>query len=502
MNKIESYIASVIPKNIPKSKQQILRAEIEAHIFDRIDFYTEIGYDPDASINKALTDMGEDEEVKTSIRNDFEELHFERTWWAVLSGLIVVAINNLLEVKDVSLRYYDPTPMEIVASFAMTFAVIALIFFLYKKGLRKSLTGVGIANILVALFSLMRFYPHYAVYALVNDVIYLLDKYTPLVFREFAIYGVRGEVFLGSAVFVLLITASCFALSHKIKRFGKPQKSRPVGIIILCIVYFALAFSTSFLTENANQYFEQYPDWFSDRADTVNIKNEMLADMFDENTTAAEADEILKSYGYITTEEYATQLDKPTAEIFRHRMSQLDFFFNEDYQIWFNPVDRSTAFDGLDGNGFLYLLIADNGKIKSKGYGNGFEDVFTAYADKAVDMSEVYSDFKSLEIGDDESDVLLGFWQSNSELYTNFTTYTDDGIKTYYRFCCRSIAHIPELPNTLYFKNDCEVYLEFEFFNGKLTQGRLHYKSYPDDMSILPTLFMNNAEHRIIAVGE
>ena len=50
MNKIESYIASVIPKNIPKYKQKILRDEIEAHIFDRIDFYTEIGYDNEASM--------------------------------------------------------------------------------------------------------------------------------------------------------------------------------------------------------------------------------------------------------------------------------------------------------------------------------------------------------------------------------------------------------------------------------------------------------------------
>ena len=66
MNKIESYVDSVIPKNIPKYKQKILRDEIEAHIYDRIDFYTEIGYDNDASINKALADMGEDEETKSS----------------------------------------------------------------------------------------------------------------------------------------------------------------------------------------------------------------------------------------------------------------------------------------------------------------------------------------------------------------------------------------------------------------------------------------------------
>ncbi|MBQ8782622.1 MAG: hypothetical protein IJZ57_02485 [Clostridia bacterium] len=74
MNKIESYIDSVIPKNIPKSKQQKLKEEIESHIYDRIDFYTEIGYDTDSSINKALADMGEDEEVKSSIRNDFEQI--------------------------------------------------------------------------------------------------------------------------------------------------------------------------------------------------------------------------------------------------------------------------------------------------------------------------------------------------------------------------------------------------------------------------------------------
>ena len=118
MNKIESYIASVIPKNIPKYKQKILRDEIEAHIYDRIDFYTEIGYDNEASINKALADMGEDEEIKTSIRNDFEQVFkmnkfvkgilciFVSVFLLFVGGcaaLVIEVTNGPLEQNDVCL---------------------------------------------------------------------------------------------------------------------------------------------------------------------------------------------------------------------------------------------------------------------------------------------------------------------------------------------------------------------------------------------------------------
>ena len=93
MNKIESYIDSVVPKNIPKSKQQKLKAEIESHIYDRIDFYTEIGYDIGVSVDKALEDMGQDEETKNALRNDFEQIFkIKKSAKAVLCVCISVVL--------------------------------------------------------------------------------------------------------------------------------------------------------------------------------------------------------------------------------------------------------------------------------------------------------------------------------------------------------------------------------------------------------------------------
>jgi hypothetical protein len=157
MNKIESYVDSVIPKNIPKLKQKMLRAEIEAHIFDRIDFYTDIGYDTGASIDKAIADMGEDEEIKSSIRNNFEELHFERTWWAVAVGILFLLANSWYEsfcnlsVYDLVYDYALNIDPELLMSAVGHFLLLAMFVFtliLYRKGLAKCLLGLTVANVI------------------------------------------------------------------------------------------------------------------------------------------------------------------------------------------------------------------------------------------------------------------------------------------------------------------------------------------------------------------
>lgn len=66
--RIESYLDSVIPEKLSKRRQKLIREELRDHISDHIDFYTEIGYSEDESIQKALADMGDDGGVTEMIK--------------------------------------------------------------------------------------------------------------------------------------------------------------------------------------------------------------------------------------------------------------------------------------------------------------------------------------------------------------------------------------------------------------------------------------------------
>lgn len=60
---IESYLEKALPKNLSAKQKQRLREELEGHIFDKVDFYVEIGYNETASVKKAVEEMGEAEPV-------------------------------------------------------------------------------------------------------------------------------------------------------------------------------------------------------------------------------------------------------------------------------------------------------------------------------------------------------------------------------------------------------------------------------------------------------
>ena len=73
--RISEFIADYIPKRITKETRYKLQAELENHIYERIDYYTEIGYSEEESLEKALKDFGDDEETKEQIKKNLENIH-------------------------------------------------------------------------------------------------------------------------------------------------------------------------------------------------------------------------------------------------------------------------------------------------------------------------------------------------------------------------------------------------------------------------------------------
>ena len=73
--RIQEFIADYIPKRITKETRYKLQAELENHIYERIDYYTEIGYSGEESLEKALKDFGDDKETKEQIKKNLENIH-------------------------------------------------------------------------------------------------------------------------------------------------------------------------------------------------------------------------------------------------------------------------------------------------------------------------------------------------------------------------------------------------------------------------------------------
>ena len=73
--RISEFIADYIPKRITKETRYKLQYELENHIYDRIDYYREIGYTEEESLEKALDDFGNDEETKEQIKTQLGGVH-------------------------------------------------------------------------------------------------------------------------------------------------------------------------------------------------------------------------------------------------------------------------------------------------------------------------------------------------------------------------------------------------------------------------------------------
>ncbi len=492
MNKIESYIASVIPKNIPKSKQQKLKAEIESHIYDRIDFYTEIGYDNDASINKTLADMGEDEEVKTSILNHFEELHFERTWWAVAVGILMVLFNWFIGFLLVG--YYldfEPTmdlPVSVIdtpyiCSFVASFVVAAFITVLYKKGFRKCLMSVGVSNaISFAAHSL------WATTSVSEVLVYLLTEDTAVSLSV----AENASLIISECLqltFVLGTLFLCFLLANKVKKTGKP-KIKYISVIIFAVIYIAIAVVTINNLLSAEQYLFYYPTFFNTERDSIAEQAKEVYCGLEENFNNEQIEKIMFDNNYVMVDEYADTFDKNYAKKYRRNFEEFDFFFSGNYEVWYNP-NRDEIKDIHDSNGFVYILRDENGFIKSKGVGNALENVSTCFESptdtKYADIGECIDTFTSYKVGSSKEKVLK-YFQENGIIYGEFTTYTETGEDNYYRILCTGIYRLEE--DELRLLNEhfgCEIepyneigdfYFEFWFEDGVLKEGKLHYPEY------------------------
>ena len=235
--RIESYLDSVIPEKLSKRRQKLIREELRDHISDHIDFYTEIGYSEDESIQKALADMGDDGGVTAMVKKDFEKVYGEKIWMPILAFVLTTAVIMTAMSCGVWILSADskgsPETAEIFASFAIILAFSFALAVAYRKGFKKTLLAIGIPNLLFGATLISSGYTQPAIYALVCDICFMLEKTTPLITYKFASEQELVNEYISFIAGIVLdigLALVSLILFIRLRKKGTPEKKSKKGI--------------------------------------------------------------------------------------------------------------------------------------------------------------------------------------------------------------------------------------------------------------------------------
>lgn len=477
---VEKYILSMIPANIPAKQTKDIYDEFACHLYDRIDFFMEIGYDEQASIDKAIEEFGSSEEVTGQIAKQFEELYHERTWVAVLVGIGALVINILSLVSGAYISCVEPnqyfeTP-QMFCGFIIMFIMLITTIISYKKGYMKTLLCFGGTNVAIGFSMFWSLYPQASIYIIIKNILYLIDRYTKYITID-SFENIDQFCVAGAVIFPILFGFLNVYLAYRISEKGTPKSRGYRAVILFTVMFFIAAVGSLPLNKIADTYFNEYNNWFYMYISGVdNYNSDIIAD-FDNTTSMKDANEILKKKGYINADEYEATLDKNTAKKFRRDMNRSCNAFDEKYTVYFKPEEKHNS--DLDSDDytndvqpFVFLLEGKDGKIKSKGVGSG-SMIPTKYGFDVYNEDSRYDpvklcaeDFKSLKLGESKSDIQKRIKDTYGKIYTTFITYTDSGINEYYRIYCSYYGN--------YTYSDLDVYFEICFENDILTSAAMY----------------------------
>ena len=238
---VEEYLNSVIPDDISEGSGAELRAELESHIYDKAEFYMEIGYEEEVAFEKAVNEMGETEPVKT----EFMSIYSDSTFKAFALFFVMCTV-NILSVSSFNLGYWYfvepsmhvvPCILELIAFLAgfVFFTVHTIKCSRYK--LHKQLTGMTAAYGLMFLASFITsglFYPVFNAASLV----YRFITNSPEPEKDIG-FGINIVALFIYALFSFISLLKDRVFRKKPYRFSLKQITVALSLVSVCflIVY-------------------------------------------------------------------------------------------------------------------------------------------------------------------------------------------------------------------------------------------------------------------------
>lgn len=495
MNKITEFVDSFIPKNLSKKKKAKLKDELTCHILDKKDYYKEIGYSESESIEKAIKDFGTDEKDIKYINREFETLYSERNWFGVIAFFAVCLINLLcfpldLWVMTADLNRY-PEPLTVFGDFCIIFLILFIIAVLRIKMYRKSLIAVGIANVLITASLLLCIYPQNVSYAIVYNLIYLLDILTPISMTDtINYYGDSLWIQILIWGIPLVIALYCFITAIRIKKGWAKRVKKPITkVAIFAGVFFVIATISSILYIPSEKHIDDYPKWFYRWSNYINETSENCFTEISIGDSYDEACDILHAKGYVSIEEYKETLDRVTLKQFNGEIEKYEFY--EGFEVWFMPDNQDND------NGFIGVMSSDgkitgicvgdicqnmyfkNSSLYEKGVWFGYADI-----DFEHKTAEAIKLFEALTKGESEESVLSKFGEDYGLIYGKCFYLENETEKHIYRIYSQGFLNPGERLN---YEQSDDRYFEFVFEDGKLIGGTMYDKVYLDGSSSVAT---------------
>ncbi|MCH5320943.1 MAG: hypothetical protein J1E36_04225 [Eubacterium sp.] len=170
--KKEEYINEVLSCIKSKNKKALIKSELSNHIDDRIEYYTEIGYDEETALKKAIDKMGNANDTGTKLNN----LHNERKSIILSIFFLVIFIVGMI-IASVRFYYFaiissDPVELTYFGYIIslLTFASGMLCYNIaFKNRLTDIMSAFGISS-LIGMLSPFAFLPFgYSITGLVFD---------------------------------------------------------------------------------------------------------------------------------------------------------------------------------------------------------------------------------------------------------------------------------------------------------------------------------------------
>lgn len=242
---VDEYLRDVISEKISPQMQKELREELEGHIYDRAEFYMEIGFDEETALKKSVEQMGETESVK----RNFNALYRDSTYKAVLAFSGICAWNLLAIIWGLGyMNFVDPI-MYSLPSIAVMAVFLAVFVFLTaytvrcaRQKLTKQLMGIAAAFTLVSLGSFIT-----------SGIFFPIINGGKLVVRYLTAFSGDGsdmDIYVANIISVISFTVFSFIAYDKISTYRKkPHRLSLKQITVIlsaCSVCFLVLYGFAF----------------------------------------------------------------------------------------------------------------------------------------------------------------------------------------------------------------------------------------------------------------
>lgn len=240
---IKNYIYRAVYSINGSKNKSIVSKELENHIADRIEYFTDMGYDRDTAEQMALERMGDPEKISLEL----SKVHNQNNIYIYVVMAIIFSLN--LWFGFVCLFASESCFSLPAIIFEYSFTILVLTFLLYSLKKLNSvipllLSGAYAFSIIFkAFFSVSEFISGKISSGIVFSLVYILSgKYNSfkIISQQLADLKISGWLVGLSVVFYIFIFVLCFTASYYVnklehKSYTLKQKHRKSRLKYVCL---------------------------------------------------------------------------------------------------------------------------------------------------------------------------------------------------------------------------------------------------------------------------